>query len=194
MCNLYRLTSSLEAMRRLFGVHAGGLPNLPAMPEIYPGQTVPVVRDTPAGRRPELMRWGFPPPPAAGARLVTNVRNLASPFWRTALTRPDRRCLVPADAFAEWDGPPGARRKRWFEVDGGRTFAFAGLWRPLEGGEGTAMAFLTCAPNALVAAIHPKAMPVILDPADYGTWLDAPVEAACALAAPFPAQRMRLLD
>ena len=51
----------------------------------------------------EAMRWGFPPP--AKSRVpVTNVRNLASPFWRSALNRPDRRCLVPVTDFCEWEG------------------------------------------------------------------------------------------
>ena len=30
----------------------------------------------------ESMRWGFPPPPNAGAYYVTNVRNVASGFWK----------------------------------------------------------------------------------------------------------------
>lgn len=54
------------------------------------------------------------------------------------------------------------------------------------------MAFLTCEPNAIVGAVHPKAMPVLLEPADYGRWLDAPRENACELARPFPDERMRL--
>jgi hypothetical protein len=32
--------------------------------------------------------------------LVTNVRNLESPFWRTALARPLQRSLVPVTAPA----------------------------------------------------------------------------------------------
>ncbi len=192
MCNLYAMTSSVEAIRRLFAVTEGGFANLAPQGEIYPGQSAPVVRATPGGRLLEMMAWGFPPPPAAGARPVTNVRNLASPFWRTALTRPERRCLVIADAFAEWEGEPGRKRKRWFTVDGGQPFAFAGLWRPTP--EGPRMAFLTCEPNALVAAIHPRAMPVILDAADHATWLAAPMAEAVALARPFPAARMALKD
>ena len=41
---------------------------------------------------------------------VTNVRNLASPFWRSMLVNPERRCLVPSSAFAE--PKIGAGRKR----------------------------------------------------------------------------------
>ncbi len=65
---------------------------------------------------------------------------------------------------------------------------FAGVWRPAEGG--SVFAFLTTEPNAIVAPIHPKAMPVILHEEDWDRWLDAPVEEALTLAAPFPSQLM----
>lgn len=188
MCNLYQMVSNVEAIRRLFGVTLGGFANLPAFSAIYPGREAPVVRAGAGGRELALMRWGFPPPPRAGSKPVTNVRNLTSPFWRTALSRPDRRCLVPVTAFAEWEGEPGRKRKVWFAAADGAPFAFAGVWRPTE--EGDCMAFLTCAPNALVAAVHPKAMPVILAPEDYGRWLEAPVADACALAGPCAEERL----
>ena len=91
MCNLYRLTSNVEAMRRLFTVDPSSAPNLPVFDEIYPDRDAPVIITAASGeRRIAMMRWGFPPP-VAGTRPVTNVRNLTSPFWRTALSRPDRR-------------------------------------------------------------------------------------------------------
>jgi putative SOS response-associated peptidase YedK len=71
-------------------------------------------------------------------------------------------------------------------------FAFAGLWRPGEGGP--FMAFLTCAPNAMVGAIHPKAMPVMLRPNDALAWLDHDRETACALALPFADTDMRIIE
>lgn len=190
MCNLYSMTTNAEAIRRLFAVTNGGFSNLAARPEIYPSQMAPVVRSAEGGRELVTMGWGFPPP-TAGTRPVTNVRNTSSPFWRSALSRPDRRCLVPATSFCEWEGEKGAKRKVWFEVDGGEPFAFAGLWRP--SGAGDRMAFLTCEPNELVAPIHPKAMPVILAPEDYETWLVCDFTTAVALQRPFLAARMRVL-
>jgi putative SOS response-associated peptidase YedK len=53
------------------------------------------------------------------------------------------------------------------------------------------MAFLTCEANSLVGAVHPKAMPVMLRPADIGRWLDDAREDACALAQPFADTAMR---
>ncbi len=53
---------------------------------------------------------------------------------------------------------------------------FAGIWRDWPGDRGPRakpvagphriVAFLTCEPNAVVAPIHPKAMPVALSPAE----------------------------
>jgi putative SOS response-associated peptidase YedK len=48
------------------------------------------------------------------------------------------------------------------------------------------MAFLTCEPNSVVRAVHPKAMPVILDPRQYEVWLDSERADACELAQPCP--------
>jgi putative SOS response-associated peptidase YedK len=138
------------------------------------------------------MSWGFPPPPA-GRAPVTNVRNLASPFWRRTLSKPERRCLVPVTSFCEWEGEKGSKVERWFSLPASPIFAFAGVWRPVPVGEDRwrgAYAFLTCEPNPLVAPIHPKAMPVILHPEDYDRWLSDPYADACSLAQPFPSQLM----
>src|SRR3712207_9524243 len=42
----------------------------------------PVIRKEAGERVVDVMAWGFPPPPKSRAP-VTNVRNLASPFWRS---------------------------------------------------------------------------------------------------------------
>jgi putative SOS response-associated peptidase YedK len=44
----------------------------------------------------------------------------------------------------------------------------------------------------MVAAVHPKAMPVILHPIDYETWLTAPVQSVVNLAMPFLSQLMAM--
>lgn len=190
MCNLYRMTATVDELRRLFGPFEGDSSNLPPFDEIYPGYEAPVLRrGEGGGLKLEMMKWGFPGPPAAGRRPVTNVRNLASPFWRNALNDPKRRCIVPATRFCEWTAEPDPATKRktkvWFGLEEEQLplFAFAGIWRP---GEGAGlMAFLTCEANATVGAVHPKAMPVILRPADTDTWLDSDWANACALARPF---------
>ncbi len=155
MCNLYSMTATVAEMRNVFGAFDGDRTNLPAFVEIYPDREAPVLRSGAAGRLElALMRWGIPPPGEV-KRPVTNVRNLHSPFWRAALARPDRRCLIPVTAFSEWSAKPdpatGRRRKHWFALVGAAPeerplFAFAGLWRPAA--ESDRYAFLTSAQPA----------------------------------------------
>lgn len=204
MCNLYTMTATVDEIRRVFGEFEGDRSNLPAFDEIYPGRAAPVLRRTAGGGLAmESMTWGFPGPAAARGRPVTNVRNLASPFWRSALGNVERRCIVPVTRFCEWTAQPDpeTRRKRkvWFglipQVEAPELhdplFAFAGIWRPGEGGP--FMAFLTCDANATVGAVHPKAMPVMLRPVDAERWLDEERTSACALAQPFADADMRII-
>ena len=44
MCNLYSMTTNLEAMRRLARTFRDSLGNQPALPAIFPDQLAPVVR------------------------------------------------------------------------------------------------------------------------------------------------------
>ena len=197
MCNLYRMTTNADAMRQLFGPLETAGANVAAMDEIYPEALAPVIVTGVAEgqRRLETMRWGWPPFGEI-KRPITNVRNLASPMWRSALADPARRCLVPATAFSEWSATPdpvtGRKRKHWFAMADDSPFAFAGLWRPTS--DGPRFAFLTASPNAMVEAIHPKAMPVLLTPgAMADAWLSGDGAAAAAMQQPFPDADMREL-
>lgn len=213
MCNLERFRSSNDEVRRHFSIkanhdHAG---NLQAK-DIYPRQEGPIVRMSEDGNR-ELVRmnWGFPlsqgkkkdgSPKAA--KPVTNVRNTKSRFWLSWLKKPEHRCLVPLTAFAE----PGTDRdekgrvkNEWFGMhDEERLFAFAGIWRNWNGdwnkergaADTDVYAFLTTEPNEVVKPIHPKAMPVMVLPEDYETWLEADWPVAKALQKSFPADLMAL--
>lgn len=195
MCTLFRLVSSTADIARIFDAEARTSWNPPAA--FYPDRPAPVVGNWDRGRVLADARWGVPPP-ASASRPVVNIRNLASPFWRSALARPALRCLVPADAFAEWTDTPdpgtGRKRKVFFGLSDGGPFAFAGLIRPAPPGtlEPPRFAFLTCAPNAVVAHVHAKAMPVILTPADWGPWLDG--TPADIFQHPLAESALRILD
>ena len=173
MCHLYRITTSVDAHRQLVRGFNG--PDLVWPGEIFPNYEAPVFRKVASGVELAMLRWGVPLPPQDGRKPkpVVNVRNVASPFWRSLVTTPARRCLVPANAFSEWSSAPnpmtGKKELAWFEVTGAESFCFAGILRPTP--EGERFAFLTTEPNALIAPIHPQAMPVILNPSDYETWL-----------------------
>ena len=53
----------------------------------------------------------MPPPPRTGGPPVTNIRNTASPHWRGWL-KPENRCLVPFNSFAEYAPEPNPETKK----------------------------------------------------------------------------------
>lgn len=194
MCNLYRLDSKAKAIADIFNADPGKDPW--DGDYVAPGKFAPVVVMGKEGRRLVPRLWGVPPPPkiaqadaAAGraSRGVTNVRNLDSPFWIGTLRHTEYRCLVPATSFMEWGGSKGARTQHWFAVPAEPVFAFAGMWRD---SEVPSFAFLTCDPNPMVEAVHPKAMPVILAPYDWDRWLSEPWPSAASMVEPYPSQLM----
>jgi putative SOS response-associated peptidase YedK len=199
MCNLYSLTRSRDELIDLFGIARDATVGAFSFAEIYPDMLAPVVRlDEQGGRELGAMRWGFPPPPNAGTRPVTNVRNVTSPFWRHWL-EPEFRCLVPASAFCEWsDSRP--KVQHWFEMAAEGpppVFAFAGIWRPWRGtrkgqtGEHRLFSFLTCESNEAMRPIHAQAMPVVLaDKEEWDLWLTGSAEEALELQRPCPAARL----
>ena len=88
-----------------------------------------------------LMRWGMPPPPRTGGLPVTNIRNTTSPHWRLWL-RPEHRCLVLFNSFAEYAPEPNPETKKkdvvWFAHGDDRPLsAFAGIWTTFNGDRGT---------------------------------------------------------
>jgi putative SOS response-associated peptidase YedK len=101
--------------------------------------------------------------------------------------------VMPFTAFSEYGqtcGEDGKLPLHWFDVPSRSIVSFAGIWRPADGG--AVFAFLTTDPNSLVAPIHPKAMPVLLQDEDEDRWLRAPLADAMELVAPYPAQLMRV--
>jgi putative SOS response-associated peptidase YedK len=219
MCNHYANHPDAQALLQTWREYiAWSLPPKIAPPstqleeEIWPRREAAVVRQSAeaGGAFVDVMTWGVPlslpgkRPGTIVTKHVTNVRNLASPFWRSMLAKPEQRCLVPFTRFAEPKMGAG-REEHWFTINDRPVSAFAGVWRWAElpkqpalalGGEKEApvaakvFAFLTCEPNPLVAPLHPKAMPVILAEADYHRWLTADWDEAKTLVTPFPSQLM----
>jgi putative SOS response-associated peptidase YedK len=187
MCGRFALSKSDRIDWAQFGVRRG--PALPPHWNLGPGRDIAAVRD--AGNGPELamLRWGLVPfwakDPSIGNRL-SNARSESvadKPAFRAAVRQ--RRCLILADGFYEWQVVAGSTRKQpWFvrRADE-RVFALAGLWErwiPAKGtgtgtGAGSDSALETCAvlttePNELMRTIHSR-MPVIIGAEDYAEWL-----------------------
>jgi len=205
MCNLYSVTKGQAAIIAFTRALRDSTGNLPPLPAIFPNYLAPIVRHAPDGGRELMMaRWGMPCPPQFGGAPVTNIRNTKSAHWRRWL-KPENRCLVPWTSFCEYADTKPKKTPTWFAIDDSRPLAvFAGLWcswtgtrgskaNPVEG-EHLLFGFLTCEPNDVVGAVHPKAMPVILtEPEDMDRWMSAPAEEALELQRPLPDGALKIV-
>ncbi len=205
MCNLYSVTKGQSAIRDLFRAANDRAGNLPPLPAIFPDQHAPIVRVAADGERELVVaRWGMPGPPQFGGQPVTNIRNVKSQHWRRWLGT-GSRCIVPATSFCEYADTKPKKTPIWFALGEDRPlFAFAGLWTSWRGVRGPKSApvegdhelfgFLTTEANAIVAPVHPKAMPVILTtPDEVDLWLSAETADALALQRPLPDEALRIV-
>jgi putative SOS response-associated peptidase YedK len=143
------------------------------------------------------LKAGAPAPKKGRSKLI-NARAVGIES-KPSFKRPLRfqRCIIPASAFFEWRGTPGAKVKNRIARADGEFFGFAGLyetWREQAGGgELTTCTIITTQPNKIVAPIHDR-MPVILLPEDEDTWLDPDLrepEAVVGLLRPYPAKLLQ---
>jgi len=177
MCGRFAITLPDDAMAQLFGAAPGN--DLPPVPRynVCPTQPVAVCTSQDGQRRLRAMRWGFLPhwykTPTDGP-LIINARAetvAEKPAFRQACR--ERRCLIAADGFYEWERPAGQTPLPWFvhRADG-RPLVMAGIWQDWEG-EGQRLstcAIVTTAAGPDMAAIHDRE-PVIPDPDDWPLWL-----------------------
>jgi putative SOS response-associated peptidase YedK len=158
MCNLYSVTSNVEAIRQIARHMREIVGNFAPRPGVFPDYSAPIVRNASDGVRELAMaRWGMPSSQRAlmesaqkRARKLeakgkavyftellrmepdigtTNIRNVASKHWRRWLGR-ESRCVVPFTSFSENEVlPSGARPPVWFARDESRPLMFfAGIW------------------------------------------------------------------
>ncbi|WP_157216630.1 SOS response-associated peptidase family protein [Flavisphingomonas formosensis] len=209
MCNLYRLPTKGWELPDYYKAEDVWRQHL-ALDKVYasPGKPAPVLVREDGRLVLKRMVWGFPEgkrprktkakegqSPWVWDKYYTNARNLTLGLWKPWVSDPAHHCLVPFTTFAE---PKAAAARggtddlNWWFLQPGRAVAcFAGIWKP-DADHGPVYSFLTCDPNPLVAPLHPKAMPVILQPEDYDRWLSAGFDGAITLQAPFPSQLMAL--
>jgi putative SOS response-associated peptidase YedK len=206
MCGRFTSTSSIEDLAGCFDVDEVRADPLPARWNVAPTDPVLAVATRPGPDRRSALgrfRWGLVPPwapnPSVGARMINaRAESVATkPAFRRALAR--RRCLIPADAFYEWQvlepapdraAATGGRRDRaakpakqpWaIRLASGEPLAFAGLWESWrdpddpDGDRLRTCAIVTTAANEALTPIHHR-MPVVLGRHAWATWLDPDVD------------------
>lgn len=160
-----------EANRRAPAMH---LP-LAAAGECSPGCTVAVMATGQSGQaRVFPMHWGY----RLDQRLIFNARSETAaqrPLFRDGFMQ--RRCLIPAAGYFEWDHREQKPSKYFFGGDGKRIW-LAALYRREEAS--FSCTILTREPTPQLAAFHDR-MPVILSESDHAAWLDPKADAAAIL-------------
>lgn len=199
MCGRFTLRTSAKKVAKAFDV--AEVPELFPRFNIAPTQPVAVVRRwaTRPGRELAPLRWGLIPSWAedakAGARMINARSETAAtlPAFRNAFRQ--RRCLIVADGFYEWQKVSGKKQPYFIHLKNHEPFAFAGLWeswRRPDKQHIESCTILTTEANDLVRFLHDR-MPVILRPQDYERWLDPEqekVEELRPLLQPLPSEEM----
>ena len=140
--------------------------------QVYPRNQVDVVFRGEDRNEITQMTWGWER--SFSKRPLINTRSAEAwnkRTWSKAMY--ERRCIIPASGFFEWDEnqPKGKRDKYRIDsvVDDG--FAFGGLYEINTDGE-MFMSILTTKPNKKMAKIHHR-MPVRLDKKEFDDWFES---------------------
>jgi putative SOS response-associated peptidase YedK len=202
MCGRFARRSTQEVLADWFGVELEDMPWFAPTFNAAPQSTQPVVRlNHDSGNREfALMRWGLVPfwakdPKFGYSTINARAEEAATkPAYREALKK--RRCLVPSDAFYEWQRLDAKNKQAYaIALKSGEPYAFAGLWeswKPQEGPPLETFTILTTDPNELMQPIHNR-MPVILEARDHERWLDPgdPTHPPVDLLRPYPVEKMQ---
>ena len=177
MCGRYNLITDAEALVDYFEIeHA--LFNYPGPRyNIAPGQDVPVIRQSAQGRELISARWGLVPNWSRESKPGYSTINARAesvadkPAYRNPFKH--KRCLIPASGFYEWKRADGHKTPYHIHLPENEMFAFAGLWDHWDKeGEGfDSCTIIVTTANETVRPVHDR-MPVILNKAQYNTWLN----------------------
>jgi putative SOS response-associated peptidase YedK len=180
MCGRYNLITDAEALVDFFEIEQTlfDVSELQPRYNIAPSQDVPIVRDTGNGRELAMARWGLVPHWSKEEKPKYSTINARAetvaekPTYREAFRR--KRCLIPATGFYEWKREGDQKTPHHIRLPEGGLFAFTGLWDHWDK-EGTGFdscSIIVTSANTTMQPIHDR-MPVILNPAQYNTWLAA---------------------
>jgi putative SOS response-associated peptidase YedK len=203
VCGRYVLKTTRKHLAQWFGVDLAELPEFGPSYNVAPQTFQPIVRehrDT-GSREIALLRWGLVPYWSKDSKIGYSTINAkaetvtTAPAFREAIRY--RRCLVPADAFYEWQKlTPKTKQPFAIALANGEPYAFAGVWEswrdPRTRERLETFTIITTEANELLKPLHER-MPVIIEPQNYDRWL-APAEPQrlpIDLLRSYPAEKMR---
>jgi len=176
VCGRFKLTSPPAIVADVFGVDASVA--LTPRYNVAPSQNVAAIRIDASGRRTlAMLRWGLIPSwakdPAMGNRMINARAETVAEKPAFCRAFAERRCLIVADGFYEWQRGSGGRKVPYlFSPADERPFGFAGLWEAWRRGDETieSCTILTTAARGVVARIHER-MPLVVPSTHYAAWL-----------------------
>jgi putative SOS response-associated peptidase YedK len=185
MCGRYTLKPTGDELTHQFAL----LKALDWQPRfnLAPTQLAPIITANASGNEARLAMWGLVPawsqnlsaaPRLINARAETVAQK---PAFRQAYRQ--RRCLVPASGFFEWQASASGKLPWYFQLGSSQTFCFAGLWeewQPKKNDDPSAAVvsytILTVAAHGDMAGIHSR-MPLILTQESEQAWLNLDIGA-----------------
>lgn len=180
MCGRYTITAPPDQLTMRFDAPFAAGADYAQRYNAAPTQLLPVITNE-AEREIAMLRWGLIPSwtkALDNKYSMINARSetlLEKPSFKTALL--NRRCLVLADSFYEWQKSPDDKQKTPIRITvaGAQPFAMAGLWDRWRNPAGEwirSFTVITTSANTTMAPIHDR-MPVILSREEEALWLDA---------------------
>jgi putative SOS response-associated peptidase YedK len=192
MCGRYTAAKDFGELIKMVGVVMARVPFFAPRYNIAPTQMAAVIYKEHREPAVKLMRWGLIPSWAKDESVGNALINARSETLqsRTAFCEAfkQRRCLIPADSFFEWQERAGIRQPFRVMLKSAEPFFFAGLWDrwvkppsrenfdtdldeapPSETIE--SFTIITRAANEAIAPLH-DLMPVMFSPASFNWWMN----------------------
>jgi putative SOS response-associated peptidase YedK len=190
MCGRFALKAPPAELATRFGldecIDFGPRYNIP------PGTDIPVIRQSPEGKRVlHLLRWGLVPHWAKDLSIGNKLNNARGesvaekPSFRDAFKR--RRCLIPVNGFFEWRAEGKIKQPYYISLKSGDPMAMGGLWESWRAPDGSILrttCIITTGPDEVMAPIHDR-MPVIVAPEHWQSWLSGMPEEIDGILAPY---------
>lgn len=117
---------------------------------------------------------------------------LTSNLWKSVISDPFSRCIIPLSGYYEFSGPKGDKTPHYFHPTRHPFFAVAGLYSPISPHTGmSSFTIITTEPNDVQKPVHDR-MPALLLPEEIGDWLhpDHSTEYIMDMIRPYPNDAM----
>lgn len=171
MCGRYALDADIDILIERYKAIIADT-NFNRKSEIFPTDTVPVVRQM-EDTKIDYLKWGFTPSYAKGPLINARAETIdVKSSFRDSFI--NRRCLIPATSFFEWEKIDGKKLRRSISISEDNIFSLAGLYNTFfnkEGKKFEAFTIITTSANDSMKHIHDR-MPVIIPRSLEEKWLD----------------------